>query len=574
MKQKIIIMTMAIASLFVFSVNVQDVKAGKCVSLCNQHFLGGCYGSQPSYAAAAVSTRGTCIVRLNNTPETDFNTIIANMDCDSNNNNQTCLPEFCPTSGFGLSASNSLCQVYYDLTGSTNAECKDSITIKGDTWDNTRHECIECSGNQGYVWGTSTSIAYSTPSLVFKEACGAVAACDGKTVGGACGAGSCDKNGACCLPPNILDAGNNCVAPSVCNNDGTCDAPGETTANCPNDCCTKTACGAGCTNAADCMTIEPDCAGACIAPACATDTDCGYWVCDSGAGYIAEDCDTGNILICGGLDGTNCGGGKVWNCGGVCNPACDPNWFLGGCGVTPQCVDEYDACDCVCAVAATFCGDGICNGAETNILCPGDCPLPCIPDGCNNDCPANCGGADDPDCAGACLDPTCASDNDCCTNTPCAAPQVCDAISGACVDCLTSADCAANEVCDSGSCIPCSGEGVAETDPLLCCSGLNIIDGVCTSACDPNASFFCNPLRQSVETLVQGGEKMIGYILGLIGSVALLLVIIAGIMYMTSAGNEEKIASSKKILTGAVIGLGIALLAFSLLQVVLSVLNM
>jgi hypothetical protein len=45
-------------------------------------------------------------------------------------------------------------------------------------------------------------------------------------------------------------------------------------------------------------------------------------------------------------------------------------------------------------------------------------------------------------------------------------------------------------------------------------------------------------------------------------------------MYMTSAGNEEKIASSKKILTGAVIGLGIALLAFSLLQVVLSVLNM
>ena len=67
---------------------------------------------------------------------------------------------------------------------------------------------------------------------------------------------------------------------------------------------------------------------------------------------------------------------------------------------------------------------------------------------------------------------------------------------------------------------------------------------------------------------------MIGYILGLIGSVALLLIIIAGIMYMTAAGVEEKITSSKRILTGAVIGLGIALLAFSLLQVIMSVLNM
>ena len=162
----------------------------------------------------------------------------------------------------------------------------------------------------------------------------------------------------------------------------------------------------------------------------------------------------------------------------------------------------------------------------------------------------------------------CLVDSDCGGATP-----VCDTDSKQCLACLTNADCADGEVCD-GSCIPCSGEGVAETNPILCCSGLNIIDGVCTSACDPNASFFCNPLRQSVETLVEGGEKMIGYILGLIGSVALLLVIIAGIMYMTSAGNEEKIASSKKILTGAVIGLGIALLAFSLLQVLLSVLNM
>ncbi|MCK5084878.1 MAG: hypothetical protein KAQ64_04455 [Candidatus Pacebacteria bacterium] len=96
----------------------------------------------------------------------------------------------------------------------------------------------------------------------------------------------------------------------------------------------------------------------------------------------------------------------------------------------------------------------------------------------------------------------------------------------------------------------------------------------CAASCDPETSFFCNPLRGTVGTLVEGGEKMTGYILGLIGSVALLLIIISGIMYITSAGNEEKIASSKKILTGSVVGLAIALLAFSLLQVLLSILNM
>ncbi|MEA1937306.1 MAG: pilin, partial [Patescibacteria group bacterium] len=94
------------------------------------------------------------------------------------------------------------------------------------------------------------------------------------------------------------------------------------------------------------------------------------------------------------------------------------------------------------------------------------------------------------------------------------------------------------------------------------------------TACDPNSWFFCNPLRTNVETLAEGGERIIGYILGLIGSVFLLLIVISGAMYMTSAGNEERIASSKKILTAAVIGLAIALLAYSLLAVIMKVLGM
>jgi hypothetical protein len=94
------------------------------------------------------------------------------------------------------------------------------------------------------------------------------------------------------------------------------------------------------------------------------------------------------------------------------------------------------------------------------------------------------------------------------------------------------------------------------------------------TGCDASAWFFCNPLRGSVETIVEAGETLLGYILGLIGSIALLFIIVAGMMYMTSAGNEEKISSSKKILHGAVTGLAISLLAYGLLHVVMTVLEM
>ena len=94
------------------------------------------------------------------------------------------------------------------------------------------------------------------------------------------------------------------------------------------------------------------------------------------------------------------------------------------------------------------------------------------------------------------------------------------------------------------------------------------------AGCDPDDWFFCNPLRGSVGTIVEAGEQILGYILGLIGSISLLFIIIAGMMYMTSAGNEERISSSKRILNGAAIGLAIALLAYGLLHVIMTVLGM
>ena len=384
----------------------------------------------------------------------------------------------------------------------------------------------------------------------------------------ACNSGFWDR----CSGATPVCSSGTCVAAIICDNNGTC-AGAETTTNCPADCCIET-CGTGCTNAADCMTIEPDCVGACVDATCVTDTDCGYWVCDSGAGYVAEDCVGGGFTFCAGLDGTNCGGGKVWDCSGSCNMMCDPNWFPGGCPPafppTPQCLDEYDACDCACVAAGGCNNDGVMNNGETGVDCGGGgCPacVVCVPTG-----PENCDNATgDEDCD---LLVNCADLLDCPNGSNCGGTNFCD--SGSCIECLVAADCAVDEVCNSGVCIPCIDEGFPPPggDPTLCCAGLSLVSGICTSACDPHAGSVCNPLRGTIETLVQGGETFVQYLLGLIGSIALLLIIISGAMYMTSAGSEERIASSKKILVGAVVGLGIALLAYSLLEVIIKVLDM
>lgn len=47
----------------------------------------------------------------------------------------------------------------------------------------------------------------------------------------------------------------------------------------------------------------------------------------------------------------------------------------------------------------------------------------------------------------------------------------------------------------------------------------------------------------------------ISQVLGLVGVIFLILMIVAGLMWMTAGGNDEKVAKARKIMTGAVVGL-------------------
>lgn len=58
--------------------------------------------------------------------------------------------------------------------------------------------------------------------------------------------------------------------------------------------------------------------------------------------------------------------------------------------------------------------------------------------------------------------------------------------------------------------------------------------------------------------------QMVGSIISFIGVILLLLVIYAGFLWMTSAGNEKKTEQAKNILTSAIIGLIIVLSAYAI----------
>ncbi len=67
--------------------------------------------------------------------------------------------------------------------------------------------------------------------------------------------------------------------------------------------------------------------------------------------------------------------------------------------------------------------------------------------------------------------------------------------------------------------------------------------------------------------------KIVRAVLGLLGVIAVVIVLYGGFVYMTSAGNEEKVTQGKKILINGIIGLAIILSALTITQFVLNKLS-
>ncbi len=77
---------------------------------------------------------------------------------------------------------------------------------------------------------------------------------------------------------------------------------------------------------------------------------------------------------------------------------------------------------------------------------------------------------------------------------------------------------------------------------------------------------FTNAAGIDTKPVTIGSIAAIGIrlLLSFLGVIFIILIIYAGFMWMTSAGNEEKIGTAKKIMISAIIGLAIILFAYAI----------
>lgn len=62
--------------------------------------------------------------------------------------------------------------------------------------------------------------------------------------------------------------------------------------------------------------------------------------------------------------------------------------------------------------------------------------------------------------------------------------------------------------------------------------------------------------------------NFLGWLLGIAGALALLMFVWGGILYVTSAGDEQKAAKGKRIVTWTIIGLIVILMSYSIIVLI------
>jgi len=78
-----------------------------------------------------------------------------------------------------------------------------------------------------------------------------------------------------------------------------------------------------------------------------------------------------------------------------------------------------------------------------------------------------------------------------------------------------------------------------------------------------------NPLGEGMDTPQKLIGRVINSVLGIVGSLALLMFVFGGLTWMTSSGNAEKIQKGKNIIVWAAIGLVIIFFAHGITRVLI-----
>lgn len=79
-----------------------------------------------------------------------------------------------------------------------------------------------------------------------------------------------------------------------------------------------------------------------------------------------------------------------------------------------------------------------------------------------------------------------------------------------------------------------------------------------------------NDVCQTGPDLQVVAKNVLNILFMLIGSLSVIVIIVGGIMYITSGGDQGKVTTAKSAITGAVIGVVIAIMAYAIVNYVLS----
>lgn len=131
--------------------------------------------------------------------------------------------------------------------------------------------------------------------------------------------------------------------------------------------------------------------------------------------------------------------------------------------------------------------------------------------------------------------------------------------------------------------VPC-GNGIKDTTPpeacdtnlVSSCASGTVCNSTCTACIVPPCSgtnMFESPLSFGYCTIEEILTNATNWILSLVSSIIVLIMIIGGLMYISSAGDEEKLVASKNIIKYAAIGLGIILVSYALITEVANLLK-
>lgn len=102
--------------------------------------------------------------------------------------------------------------------------------------------------------------------------------------------------------------------------------------------------------------------------------------------------------------------------------------------------------------------------------------------------------------------------------------------------------------------------------PVASVSALDPLGNICE---DNSQSEVCQSSSDDTGTLI---STIVNVLLFIVGTLAVIMIIVGGVMYTISAGDAGKVAKAKNTIVAAVVGLIIAFLAYAIIFWVLDVL--